>query len=422
HTVLLVDVRACEGLASTQGGLLLNAAADWWQPAVAAPLAGLGLNLDAVRRLRVVSTDLAAWPDRLLLLLELHEGHDATLLAVRGEGVPIAIGEATCRRLTEGPWTHPFAILDERTILTGDEAVLSSLVGRAAPQFRSEPMRRLLDGKPLQLPAEVRLLVDLAAARAAGWRLPSTAFDVWPEARQAWRTLWETPVGLGVAMDWPDRLQCKAAFPCESETTAEEVRRALDALVPMGKQAVADRLATLATRPGEGEKTNPAAEAYAPFLTEATTALQSVQWRLDEKTVLVDVAWGTGPWSLAGAALAARVPLEADWLAAALTADSKQQQRILSGMADYEQAGGSLPAGAAGGSLLPPETRLSWIAELLPYYGHADWHRSLRFGSAWNSPQNLGVTRRQLDRMVNPALGARRTEGYPVSHYVGVAG
>lgn len=420
NTVLLADLQSCEGLASAQGGLLLDAAADWWRPAVAAPFAGLGLNIQAVRRLRVVSTDLAAWPDRLLLLLELNAGHDATLLVARGEGVPIVIGEATCRRLVDGPWPHPFAVLDERTVLTGDEAILNAIAGRTAPQFRSEPIRRMMDGKPLQSPADVRFLIDLSAARAAGWRLPSAVFDVWPETRQAWRALWETPVGLDVAMQWPDRLQCKVAFPCESETTAEEVRGALDTLVPLGKRAVAGRLATLAAESG---KADPAAEGYAPFLTEATTALQSVQWTLDEKTVLVDVAWGAGPWSLTDAALAARLPLQADWLGAALAADSEQQQRILSGLADYQQAEGAWPSGAVGGSLLPPETRLSWIAELLPYYGHADWHRSLRFGYAWNSPQNRAVTRRPLDRMVNPAVGTSRTEaGYPVTHYVGIGG
>jgi hypothetical protein len=72
---------------------------------------------------------------------------------------------------------------------------------------------------------------------------------------------------------------------------------------------------------------------------------------------------------------------------------------------------------------LPPETRLSWIASLLPYMGHADWHQKLERGNSWNSPQNLAVVRQPLGEVINPAFGASTTPaGFPVTHYVGVAG
>ncbi len=417
--VMLVDVRACDGLTSAQGRLLLDSLADWWKPAVAAPLRGLRLDLEAVRRVRVVSADLAAWPDRLVLLLELHDGHDANILAARGEAVPIVLGEATCRRLADG-WTHPFAVLDERTILTGDEAVLSALAGRNEPQFHSEPVRGMLENKPSLGSADARLLIDLNAARKAEWRFPDAAFDVWPEARAAWHTLVGVPTGLDLMLRWPDRLRSEWTLACESETAAEEVREALERFVPLVRTAVATRAAQLGS--AEVNATD-AAAAYHTFLGEAATALQSVQWNLDNRHVRIDVDWGAGPWSLATATQAAQASLRADWLDAALAADADRHQRIGAGLSDYQQAEGAWPPGAAGGSLLPPETRLSWIAELLPYFGHADWHRSLRFGYAWNSPQNRGVTRRQLDRFVNPAFGPGRTgAGYPVTHYVGVAG
>ncbi len=417
-TVMLVDLRMSEGLVSAQGKLLADTIAGWWHPAVAAPLRGLRLNLQAIRRMRIVSTDLAAWPDRLVLLLELNEGHDATLLVARGEAVPIALGETVCRRLDEG-WTHPVAILDERTILTGDEAVLSELAGRGEPRFRSDPIRNMLAAKPSAGSADARLLIDLSAARAAGWQLPVAALDVWPEARLPWNTLLGVPAGVDAVLQWPDRLQSGLILACESESAAEEVRGALDEFVPLARQAVAARHASLAEE-STGEAS---AGAYAAFLGEASAALRSAQWRVDDRRVLVDIDWGTGPWALAAATLAAGSSLRADWLEAALAADTGRQQRIVTGLIDYQQAEGELPPGAVGGSLLPPETRLSWIAELLPYIGHADWHRSLRFGYAWNSPQNRSITRRPLDRFVNPALGPGRTEaGYPVTHYVGVAG
>ncbi len=69
------------------------------------------------------------------------------------------------------------------------------------------------------------------------------------------------------------------------------------------------------------------------------------------------------------------------------------------------------------------ETRLSWIAALLPYFGHADWHRQLDFGSAWNSPQNRPLSQRPLPEAINPVLGLARSDaGFPVTHYVGVSG
>ena len=71
--------------------------------------------------------------------------------------------------------------------------------------------------------------------------------------------------------------------------------------------------------------------------------------------------------------------------------------------------------------MLKPETRLSWIAELLPYLGHADWH--VEPGYDWNNSHNQPVTKRPLAEVVNPVFGpATSPAGYPVTHYVGVAG
>ncbi len=418
-TAVLADLRVSDELMSAQGRLLLEALSDWWQPAVAGPLRGLRLDLQAVRRLRIASVEPAAWPDRMVLLVELNPGHDANTLATRGEALPIVLGEATCRRLPEG-WTHPFAVLDARTILTGDEAVLRELADRIEPQFESDSIRSMLEGRPGLGRADARLLVDLDAVRAAGWQLPAAVLDVWPDASPAWRTLMGVPAAFDALLQWPDRLRSEVALACESETAAEEVRGALDELVPLLKQVVAARAAALSSPEAQAAD---ASKVYAEFLVEASTALQSVAWRVDGRRVLLDVDWGAGPWALAAATLAARASLHADWLDAALGTDAERQRQILAGLMDYQQAEGEFPPGAAGGSLLPPETRLSWIAELLPYLGHPDWHRSLRFGYAWNSPQNRPVTRRQLDGFVNSAMGPGRTAaGYPVTHYVGVAG
>ncbi|HET6879597.1 MAG TPA: DUF1559 domain-containing protein, partial [Pirellulales bacterium] len=109
--------------------------------------------------------------------------------------------------------------------------------------------------------------------------------------------------------------------------------------------------------------------------------------------------------------------------AAARRLDEEHQHAVFAGIEGYVKAEGSFPAGAAGASLLPADTRLSWQATLLPYYGHLDWHGELSFARSWNDPINARVTRRPLDLMVNPALGPGVTKaGFPLTHYVGVAG
>ncbi len=73
--------------------------------------------------------------------------------------------------------------------------------------------------------------------------------------------------------------------------------------------------------------------------------------------------------------------------------------------------------------MFAPESRLSWIAELLPYYDQFEWHRKLNFGQDWNSFDNQLITKKPLDPFINPALGLSLTEaGFPVTHYVGLAG
>ena len=99
--------------------------------------------------------------------------------------------------------------------------------------------------------------------------------------------------------------------------------------------------------------------------------------------------------------------------------------------------GGGLPGGGLPGGGLPgkgtfpsgtvpilgiaPENRLSWMAVLADRFDDSQpdpiWDRP------WNSPQNEPFVRRRLKNFQNPAI-AQLTggDGYPASHYVGVAG
>ncbi|MGB9688587.1 DUF1559 domain-containing protein [Thermogutta sp.] len=89
----------------------------------------------------------------------------------------------------------------------------------------------------------------------------------------------------------------------------------------------------------------------------------------------------------------------------------------------YAERQRGFPRAVSGGDLLPPETRLSWISELLPYLGYPEWSKGLQPGYSWNAPQNQPVTQRFLPEVTNPLLGAtQHVPGYYDTHIVGVTG
>jgi len=97
--------------------------------------------------------------------------------------------------------------------------------------------------------------------------------------------------------------------------------------------------------------------------------------------------------------------------------------RLGAGLAEFVAAEQSFPVLAAGSNSLPPENRLSWIAQVLPYYGHADWSRELSAGRGWRDPPNDALTRRVLPELLNPALGLpAKVDGRGACHFVGVTG
>ena len=97
--------------------------------------------------------------------------------------------------------------------------------------------------------------------------------------------------------------------------------------------------------------------------------------------------------------------------------------RLGAGLVEFVAAEKGFPVLAAGSNSLPPESRLSWLAQLLPYYGHADWQRELNSGRGWRDPPNDALTRRVLPELLNPALGLpAKVDGRGACHFVGVTG
>ena len=420
QTRLVASVRTSRLAAQADWNKVLEPLDAWWGPSAGSLLSGLGLKLEQVERVTWAATDLGAWPPPAVAIVVLEEGQDAAKLLPGGENVDLAMPDVAFHRVA-GAWPHPFAAIDARTIVTGNEPLLRELIGRGEAQLASTAVERLL--KSLAPDGDAAVVLDLGAARAARWKLPAAALDVWPSGRKPWRLLWEIPDGLGCSIQFAAPMRSELAMACEGVTAADKVRAAMDELMPAVKTSLPALVAALAESLQAGRLTAAVAERYKFLLDESATAMQTAHWDTTDGIVWLKLHWGQGPVAVAAAAADSVPAARADWLAAARTADEANHARLLTGLGGFVKAEKEYPAGAVGGALMPPETRLSWIASLLPYYGHLDWHQQLETGYNWNDARNQRVTRRVLPEVINPVLGPGTTEaGFPVTHYVGVAG
>jgi hypothetical protein len=392
-----------------------------WERGWEAVLRTLGLQPRGVRRMTLIATELGAWPMSSLILLHLEDGQDARALSGVGQAAGFTLADVPCRRLPTADWPHPMAIINRSTIVTGPEAILRHLAGRSQLQLASPAMERLL--KTLNSDAEVLFVLDLKAAREARWRMPTNLMDIWPAGKVSWRAIWALPVGIGVRCDWTSGLSGEAILVCEDGSAVGTVLAAGRQLVSAAKTVLGERLAALPKSLEEGELRAEEAVQYEVLLNRGLAALDNARWEEKPDLVCLRLALPDMPATLATAALKSETAVRNDWHGAAVRADEAQHHRLLRGLVGYRKAEGGFPTGVLGDSLLPPETRLSWIAAMLPYYGHGDWYFRLQRGYSWNSPQNRPVTSQPLPEVINPVLGPVLTDaGFPVTHYVGVAG
>ncbi|HBO42904.1 MAG TPA: hypothetical protein DD670_03010, partial [Planctomycetaceae bacterium] len=405
---------------------MVEAAGPAWEPVIEKILAGFSLGPHELRRVTWSASDLTDLARGSLVAIELEPTVDASRLATAGAAAGLRFRGRDCRRLTEGEWTEPFALLGEHTIVTGRPEMLRALAARTEPRLTSRALAKMFEVLGDQ--AELSLLLDLAAAREAGWRLPDGTLNVWPEGADSWNTLWRVPEGLGIDLRIDGRtMHSKIDLVCADIPTSETVLAAVERLVPGGKDLLDQREKALGEPADEkiDDEKVPAVriEGYRLLLREVVAALGATRWEQFETTVRVRTDWSRDFLGVGLLALDAMAEVRGDWLSALGRVLETRQSRLLEGIEDYRRANGYYPAAAVGGGLLPPETRLSWMATLLPYYGHGDWHDRLQFGLSWNAGENAPVTKQPLSEAVNPAFGPSATpEGYPVTHYVGSAG
>ena len=396
-----------------------------WSSEIGPLLAHFELAPEEIRRLTWITTTAGTspgehWLAAGVVVVELKSDKKRPALA-NGDALDWKLAGATVHAPTNDGWPHPFALAGN-TIVTGPEALLKELADRSEVHLADAEFERLLDG--LDFNRQAVAAVALRPLRKAG-ALPEwlPLVDVWQVSKDDWRVVRDSPAALGVELDLSDKLGVELRLACESETTAEQVRASLDRLLAAMEKTLAGEAEGLTKKLLAGQITTADATRLKRLLAAGRQALAKRDSGVQDSLV-----WGRTPWqgdlpNLAVAVLSSVPELESSRLAAARPLDEENHRRLLQGLAGYDKAEGALPFGAADASLLPPETRLSWIATLLPYYDRLDWHGELNFSRSWNEAANARVTRRPLEPVINPALGISQTEaGFPVTHYVGLAG
>ncbi len=386
-------------------------------------LSALGLQPEALAEGLWVRREFGA--DRPgVFIFRLLPQHTAEGLAFRGEPAGLSFRGISFRRQPGTSWSFPFGVLDSQTVLTGEPELLEVLSRHKGPpaSFESPVFDRLWKHVP---PDAVAVgLVDLQYLRDSGWQEPTWALDVWPEVAPAWQVVCRIPVGIvGFCRQDPTPL-FQVGLLCSSPTAASQVAEACAALVDFSQKFLAKL-----SEEGQGselllgQKGDPEGQQLGTFLLLAAGMVKGLAWEVVEDFVWLrlgvpaEVPPQSASWKLW------EENLRRWWLMAGFQVDFSRHTGLQSALEGYRAESGHFPPAAGGAALLPVETRLSWIALLLPRLGLEDWYRELQFGYSWNSPQNRPVTQRQLQAVVNPSLGPHRVvAGFPVSHYVGVAG
>ena len=399
---------------------LWEAAEAVWDPTAGRLMQAFGLRREDVRQLTWAVTDLSAWRTHAVALIELEAEDGTARWREAGQPSPLQAGGLAWRQLADSAWPHPFTVLDGRTLITGTPELLAEFSGDSSPPLASKPLGRLLqvgawDGH--------FVLLDLEAARQAGWTRPAQWLDVWPAGRDAWRTLWDVPQGLGIVVQPQQSPEATAVAVCQGLSAAEKVRQAVEQLLPAAGSALEGLAGGIPAHVRAGRLGAALADRYEGFLHQCMAALRAARCEVVEADVFLRLESQPHVASLAEAALHCPAAMVGDWLAAGLAIDEANHFRLLGGLRAYAKAEGRFPPGAGGGTLLPPSTRLSWIALALPYLDRRDWRRELDPAYSWNSPHNRPVSQRRLEMVINPLIAEQATEaGFPVTHYVGVAG
>jgi len=172
---------------------------------------------------------------RSIIAIELvPEAEPAAQRLAKAQPIDLKLGTSPCRMLDDSPWPFPFALVQERTILTGPSDLLQSLnaVEGTPAGLRSQALQTLLPRI-----TSVDQFAGVIDNRATGWlpQVPAIWLPVGP-ARVAWGRLGKAPA-VGFALRTADtlavRLYALGGTPQEAVTLTGDLEALLSALARM---------------------------------------------------------------------------------------------------------------------------------------------------------------------------------------------
>jgi hypothetical protein len=184
---------------------------------------------------------------------------------------------------------------------------------------------------------------------------------------------------------------------------------------PRGGRAVGDRMALLGDIPPAEVLTRP----MFPNVSAATVDAKGVRFQSRDSVP----GFTLGGFVAAPVAIALLLPaVQAAREAARRTQSKNNLKQIALSLHNYHDSHGSFPPGTHANPELKPDQRLSWQTEILPYVEQKPLYDRIDFKKAWDDSANHQVVATPLTLFINPSVGEQKSNGLPVTEYVGIAG
>ncbi|MBX7168301.1 MAG: DUF1559 domain-containing protein [Pirellulales bacterium] len=374
----------------------------------------------AIRRVTHVQWQAGGSPSDGVTLVEFLEPVAAESFAGTQEVADLRHAGRPARRAAEGGWSNAWIIVDEHRAISGPDTVLRELTARQGPL--PEPSKLIdLAQRGGQFAAAVA--VDLGAWRASGERIALPELAWLTTAVPPWEALAEAATAGAIWITPGEAFQVEVRLVAGTESATLDLENTWQQALAASRAFADGESQGLDGRLQRGELTPDAAD-HREFICKAlVAAFQSATSGHERDEFWARCSPGTTTEKFFAALLAGVPSFESDLRAGQRLAALGHVRGAAAGLLAHQRATGQWPIGAGGAVQLRPESRLSWIASLLPYYGHRELHKQLNFFHSWNDPVNRAAASEPLAEFVNPLLGATKTEaGFPITHYVGVAG
>ncbi len=385
----------------------------------------------AVHSLQWAGLTAGRWKDDCVVVLHLAEmSDDVASWFATGKQVDLSVAGVNGRRFDGQRWSHPMALIDARTLVTGAPNMLATpRLGEEQSTIAAGLAELLLEepGDQSSSTVSYRFVSERPANRDTGFTWLPDWIAKQSSATAACQTLRTVPRVVDEWMDEQELPTWNIRLHCKNEADAVSVDQACKRVFMGLNQRWSAETAGLDKQLKAGRLTAEAADQVRAFLGQALATLEAATATRDGSNVLVSLQWPDSMNDVARAIVDSRTSrLQFNELMI-VAGDLSHHQMILNALTATVKSEGRWPMGAAGAAQLRAETRLSWIASVLPYLEggdvYRDLHRQLNFFRPWNDPANLDVVRKPLNPLTNPRLGATVTAaGFPTTHYVGVAG